>query len=230
MSSGFLRSNPDKAVAVKNPTARPLQTFRKVAPNATGAVQDGSEGRVRDGEFRSGHRDPAKTGEVVRQDGPLVGFCDTHTCEVYATQSHMQEASNTLRVVSVPERSYAVREPADKIDLAERMNARRIALGLTYDQVHERLARYNWPEGVDVPASSTVGHWFNGTRRPRHMEHLRGLLSVLEMDIAEALGGTPREAVTAIEQALLSEMRGMDTVSAELLLAMAKKLSTKQTA
>lgn len=65
------------------------------------------------------------------------------------------------------------------------LNARRKALGMTYDAVHAALELYRWPEGVTCPAWSTVGRWLNGTRTPRNVEHLRALCAVLGLSLAD---------------------------------------------
>lgn len=108
--------------------------------------------------------------------------------------------------------------------LHETINARRNEKGWTYEQVHELLERYPWPVGVKAPSLSVVGHWFNGTRRPRNMEHLRGLCEVLELSLDEAVKGAPGEAKTAVEQRMLEVMRGLNDVDQEMLLAMASRM------
>lgn len=95
---------------------------------------------------------------------------------------------------------------------------------MTYADVHELLARRNWSAGVQAPSLAVVGHWFNGRRRPRSMEHLRGLLDVLDLSLDEAIRGAPMEAVTAAENAMLQRMRAMSDEDVVLLLAMAEKL------
>lgn len=107
------------------------------------------------------------------------------------------------------------------------INARRLELGLTYEQVHERLLGYDWPPGVEAPSISTVGHWFNGTRRPRDMEHLRGLCSVLETSVAKAMGEADGEAVTGMEKAMLNVVRDLDPEQVEALYAVAFSMKKK---
>lgn len=107
--------------------------------------------------------------------------------------------------------------------LHSNINAKRRELGLTYEQVHERMSQYPWPVGVKSPSLAVIGHWFNGTRRPRKMEHLRGLCDVLEMTVDEAVKGAPNEAATGIEQAILAAVRDMDDVDAEMILALAQR-------
>lgn len=108
------------------------------------------------------------------------------------------------------------------------LNSRRKLLGLTYEAVYERLLKYPWTGGTTAPSLAVVGHWFNGTRRPRNMQHLRGLCDVLGITIDEAIKGKPREAKTGMEQAMLEAMRGMQDVDAEMLLAMAKRMAKPQ--
>ena len=107
--------------------------------------------------------------------------------------------------------------------LDEILNARRTQLGWTYEEVHARLESYAWPPGVQPPSLPVVGHWFNGRRRPRKMEHLRALCDVLDLSLDEAIGGTA-EPATAVEQQMLQAMRELDPAAVELLLAMAAKL------
>ncbi len=59
------------------------------------------------------------------------------------------------------------------------------------------------------------------------MEHLRGLLAVLDLSLDEAIKGAPAEAVTGTEQLMLQKMREMSQEDVELLLAMAEKLGRK---
>lgn len=96
--------------------------------------------------------------------------------------------------------------------LHEILNARRVKLGWTYEDVHERLERYPWTHGKKPPALSTVGRYFNGRRRPRDMEHLKALLDILDISLDEAVKGAPGEAKTGMEQILLDRFR---LVSAE---------------
>lgn len=60
------------------------------------------------------------------------------------------------------------------------------------------------------------------------MEHLKGLCQVLEMRVSEAMGETPLEAKTGIEQAVLAKLRNMSAAKAELLLALADEMETKK--
>lgn len=112
--------------------------------------------------------------------------------------------------------------------LHETLTARRLEKGWTYEQVHERLERYPWSPGVKPPSLPVVGHWFNGTRRPRKMEHLRGLCDVLDLSLDEAIKGAPAEAKTGMEQAMLDALRDVPDDSQELALAMLRKLRRKE--
>jgi hypothetical protein len=104
------------------------------------------------------------------------------------------------------------------------LDARRKELGWTYEDVHERLLAYAWPPGVKPPGLPTVGHWFNGTRRPRNMQHLAALTAVLELSLDAAVKGAPAEAKTAEEQVLLDLFRGMTDVDRQMWLIMGKRL------
>lgn len=103
------------------------------------------------------------------------------------------------------------------------LNDRRKELGLTYEKVHAKMERFPWSTGVSCPSLAVVGHWFNGTRRPRNMEHLRGLLDALGMTLDIAERGAPAEAITATELAMLQAMRRMPDAMAESLLAIAQQ-------
>jgi transcriptional regulator with XRE-family HTH domain len=116
------------------------------------------------------------------------------------------------------------RQSHNMMRLHETLNARRIELGLTYEQVQERLDRYPWPAGIAPPKLPTVGHWFNGTRRPRNMQHLRGLCDVLDLSIDEAVKGAPNEAQTGVEQRMLDLLRSISDADGEMLLAMGERL------
>lgn len=104
------------------------------------------------------------------------------------------------------------------------LNARRKALGLTYEDVHKALNRLAWSGDAKAPSLAVVGHWLNGTRRPRNMDHLRALCAVLDLSIDEATGGQPHTAATASEQLMLEAIRKLDEPSIQLLLAMAQGL------
>jgi transcriptional regulator with XRE-family HTH domain len=108
--------------------------------------------------------------------------------------------------------------------LHEILNSRRVDLGWTYEDVHGKLEAYPWPDGVQSPSLATVGHWFNGTRRPRHMQHLKAICAVLDVSLDEAIRGEPREAKTAEEQVLLDQFRDMSAEDREVYLAMGRRL------
>lgn len=102
--------------------------------------------------------------------------------------------------------------------LHQTINARRIEKGLTVEQVYDLMLRYRWQPGVRPPALPTVGHWFNGTRRPRNMEHLKALCQALDLTVDEAIGSASLEAQTAVEQRMLSILRDLEPAQAEALL------------
>lgn len=104
------------------------------------------------------------------------------------------------------------------------LRARAVELGLTNEQVLERLERYSWPDGIKPPKLATVGHWLNGTRRPRKMEHLRAMCEVLDLSLDDAVKGSPKEAKTATQQLMLESMESMSDADAEILLAMAMRM------
>ncbi len=99
------------------------------------------------------------------------------------------------------------------------INARRLERGLTVEQVYDLLLSYRWPHGTEPPALPSVGHWFNGTRRPRNMEHLKALCAVLDMSLDEASGAKSAEAATAVEHRMLTILRDLEPAAAEALLA-----------
>ena len=114
--------------------------------------------------------------------------------------------------------------------LSRNINARRLELGLTYEQVYDALLKHPWPEGIDPPSLAVVGHWFNGRRRPRKMEHLVGLCEVLEMSLDEAAGKETTEARTDEEQSLLEAFRALNAgVDREYLLATALQMGKRPT-
>jgi len=103
----------------------------------------------------------------------------------------------------------------------EVIDERRRQLGYTYEAVCGLLERYPWSKGVKAPSLPTVGHWSNGIRRPRHMEHLRGLCEVLQLTIDEAAPGGQVSAITDTEAALLRIVRTLSDEQAQALLAVA---------
>lgn len=112
---------------------------------------------------------------------------------------------------------------------AEIINSRRKDKELTVEGVYERLERYPWPKGVHPPALATVGHWFNGTRkRPRDMNHLRGLCDVLDLSIAEAMDEPSLEARTDLEQVILRGLRRIEPEDQELVAAMIQSLKSRR--
>jgi transcriptional regulator with XRE-family HTH domain len=106
------------------------------------------------------------------------------------------------------------------------INARRLALGLTYEDVWSRMSDRKYSEGVDPPSISAVGNWFNGQRRPRHMEHLLALCDVLQISIEDAAGsdGLP---VTDTQAALLQAVHGLSDAQIQALLALAHTMKPK---
>ena len=112
--------------------------------------------------------------------------------------------------------------------LSTNINARRLELGLTYEQVYDALLRYPWPAGIKPPSLAVVGHWFNGGRRPRKMEHLVGLCEVLGLTLDEAAGRPTTEASTDEEQALLEAFRRLTGgADREYLLGMALQMGKR---
>lgn len=112
--------------------------------------------------------------------------------------------------------------------LSDNINARRLELGLTYEKVWEALLRYPWPDGIKPPSLAVVGHWFNGGRRPRKMEHLRGLCEVLGMTLDEAAGNATTEARTDEEQAWLEVLRQIKSgADRDYLIALGAQLAKK---
>ena len=107
-----------------------------------------------------------------------------------------------------------------------RINARRLEKGLTVEQVYDQILRYRWQPGVRPPALPSVGHWFNGTRRPRNMDHMRALCDALDMSLDEAMGKAPKQAQTEVEQRMLSILRDLDPAQAEALLMTGEVMRT----
>lgn len=107
-----------------------------------------------------------------------------------------------------------------------RINARRQALGLTYQQVHEALERRTWSPESGPPSLPVVGHWFNGRRRPRKHEHLAALCDVLQLSLDDVVGGAgPRLAPE--ERALLDGYRSLDPTTKLAILEIVGKLSSQ---
>lgn len=97
----------------------------------------------------------------------------------------------------------------------------------TYEELHARLMDYSWTPGVKPPALATVGHWCNGTRRPRKMEHLAAMCQVLDLSLDDVLVQNEDEAKTAIEQKVIRGLRGLDPAQQEYVLATITMLKGK---
>ena len=97
----------------------------------------------------------------------------------------------------------------------------------TNEELHERLLAYNWPDGVKPPAQATVGHWCNGTRRPRKVEHLAAMCHVLGLSLDEMTVQFEDEAKTAIEQQVIRSLRQLDSRQQEYVLATIEMLKAK---
>lgn len=104
------------------------------------------------------------------------------------------------------------------------INQRRRDLGLTQEEVHARLVARTWTTGVEAPSFSTVGNWFSGQRRPRHMEHLTALCEVLGLSVDEATRGEDAP-LTAVESALLQQARKLNDAQQQALLAIASSMT-----
>lgn len=110
----------------------------------------------------------------------------------------------------------------------EIITERRRELGLTVEQVHERLERILLAAGKKPPAVVSVGHWFNGTRkRPRDMDHLRALCDALDMQLGAAMGEESVHAATDLEQVILKKARGLSTTDQEMLIAFMERLGPR---
>jgi hypothetical protein len=98
--------------------------------------------------------------------------------------------------------------------------------GWTNEELHEALERYPWPPDVQPPALATVGHWCNGTRRPRNMEHLIAMCVTLGLSLDDVIVQNEDEAKTAVEQRIIRGVRELSPEWQEYVLAtveMAKK-------
>lgn len=112
--------------------------------------------------------------------------------------------------------------------LSDNLNSKRQALDLTYEQVWERLQAYPWPAGIKPPSLAVVGHWFNGGRRPRKMEHLLAVCAVLGMTLDEAAGNATVEARTDEEQVWLEALRALPSGGdREYLLGLAATMASR---
>lgn len=109
----------------------------------------------------------------------------------------------------------------------QNINAQRLALGLTYEDVFARMSDRKYSAGVKAPSLSAVGNWFNGQRRPRNMEHLRALCDVLQISFEDAAGDDDIAPVTTTEAELLKAVRNLSDTKAQALLAIAHAMSTE---
>lgn len=97
--------------------------------------------------------------------------------------------------------------------------SRREALSLSVQDIHQRLLQHAWPASYQPPTLETVGHWFSGTERPYDMHYLQALYAALELDLDDAMTAEPREARTALSQALLTRIEAMTVEEQERWLA-----------
>lgn len=100
---------------------------------------------------------------------------------------------------------------------SDNINARRLQLGYTYQDVHDKMAAMTFSQPIEPPSYSAVGNWFNGQRRPRHMEHLIALCEVLQMSVEDAARGE-LAPLTDVEATLLSESRGLPDAQVQALI------------
>lgn len=104
--------------------------------------------------------------------------------------------------------------------LNEKLDVLRRELGYTYEDVQEKLEA----RGVHVTPAA-VGHWFNGTRKPRSMKHLMALCSVLNTSIAAIVGDDIEIVESAKEQVILKQFRAMSPEQQAALLALAATMT-----
>jgi transcriptional regulator with XRE-family HTH domain len=88
--------------------------------------------------------------------------------------------------------------------LHEKLNELRRAKGFTYEEVQHKLEE----RGIHL-SHATVGHWFNGTRKPRSMKHLQALCAVLETSLSAVVDDDFTYAESDREQVLLDQFRSM---------------------
>lgn len=212
------RPDPDQLGGFKLATACDLHPFGKLLADATVAVTHTGDRDVWERKARCSCLTASAAFDVREEVGSSVHFCDTYTAQQYGTQVRDAERTYTLR----PAMKIKPAQPPPP--LSEQYDARRKALGWTLEDLHERLERYPWPTGVAAPSLSTVGHWCNGTRRPRDMRYTRALCDVLGIDLDEATGGKPREPKTAFGQALLAVAEQLEPEDAEIVLLTAQHL------
>lgn len=106
--------------------------------------------------------------------------------------------------------------------LARNLTARRESLGLTVPQVHAALNA----RGFDV-AFSTVAGWFNGSRGVRNMEHLKALCGILQADLNSLVGGEIEVAEGPIDATVVRELRELNDVQREAVLAVIRTMRSK---
>lgn len=134
--------------------------------------------------------------------------------------------------MQAPSIRFVVLKP-DAVSLSMRqfheiIDQRRQDLGLTVEDVFERLDHYAWPRGTKAPALASVGHWFNGTRkRPRDMNHVRAICAVLDLEIGEAFGEDSVQAQTDVEQVMLKKMRKLSPEDQEIAMTLIEGLIRK---
>ena len=106
--------------------------------------------------------------------------------------------------------------------LSNNLKKRLAELNLNVPQVHKSLELL----GIKV-SYSAVAAWCNGGRRPREMEHLKALCTVLQTTISEMAGEDPEFARDSFESLLLIESRELDKAQREAVLAIVKSMKPK---
>ena len=104
-----------------------------------------------------------------------------------------------------------------------KLNELRKALGYTYEDVQAKLEE----RGIFV-TPGTVGHWFNGIRKPRSLKHLQALCAVLETNLNALMGEDFTYAQNEKEQLLLNEFRLMTREQQAVYIALATTLAKDQ--
>lgn len=106
--------------------------------------------------------------------------------------------------------------------LSDNLSRQLASLKLGVPEVVAELNR----RGHEV-AYSTVAALFNGSRKPRKMEHLKALCEVLQTSISAMAGEDPDFAQDGFEKVLLAVARGLQTEQREAVLAIIKTMVPK---
>jgi len=140
----------------------------------------------------------------------VLAFASALGCSPEAIRDDLPEQALAKETAT----SQPMRNEADRID------ARRNELGLSYAAVHARMLALHWPEGVKPPDIATVTDWFDGRRRPLDMQYREMLYRALDMGTGDDVPMDDGVAKTELGARLLQLAESGDPDEAAQMLAL----------